>query len=261
MFNQLEHPHYLSVDLANQHQSIVEISLLSIINYSIATQWLGNTNYMLFREFIQKNITDLEIPFQVEEKRKYPPDVWKGLHRTMLVAQVQHIKRTDTIKSLINSVYGGDDLGGLTLDNIIDMWLDTMMTVASHMVGSALGNSKIKQLFKKLVTEREVDCSDAHNEIEEQIVKKGIELPIHYHTVQNIDVTDDNREQFDEFVNLVLMNFDSEVYGELPEEYSKAREGDIEAMLTELKDLVGEDTDIARSLLHKEDSNDSGDFV
>lgn len=258
MFSEMKCTHYL--DLANQ--SIVEISLLNDIDHSvlIKTQ-LGILLYMLFREFIQDNITSLEIPFQVEEKRKYPPSVWSGLHKSILVTQVQHTTRTDTIKSLINSVVGGDDLGGLTIDNVIDMWLDSMLTVATHMVGSALGNSKINQLFKKLATDREIECFEAHNEIEEQIVKKGVKLPTHTHTVKSIDVADDNREQFDEFVNLVLMNFDSEVYGELPAEYKKAREGDIEAMISELQDLVGDDTDVARSLIRKEDGDDSGDYI
>jgi hypothetical protein len=217
---------------------------------------------MLFREFIQQNIEKLEIPFQPDEKRKYPPKVWEVLHKSLLVNQLQHEMRAETTTSLINSVFGGDDLGGLTLDNVIDSWLDSMTKTMNHIIGSALGNSKINQVYEKLVTRREVECSDAHNEVEDQLVKKGIELPIHTHTVNVIEVTDDNREQFDEFVILVLQNFDSETYGELPEEYSKARASDIEAMITELKDLVGdgEKADLVRSLT-SDDSLDSGDFV
>ena len=243
-------------DLKQQYTSLDDIY------HSVATQQIEDIIYMLFREFIQNNITNLEIPFQVEEKQKYPPSVWEGLHRSVLVTQIQNIQRTETIKTLINSVIGGDDLGGLTIDNVIDMWIDSLLSITNHMVGSALSNSKISQLFKGLATDSQIECYDAHTEQEEQLVKKGTKLHMHTHTVQSIDVTDDNREQFDEFVNLVLMNFDSEVYGELPEEYSKAREGDIETMLGELKDLVGDDTDMVRSLLHEgNDSSDSGDFI
>lgn len=220
----------------------------------------GIKQYMLFKEFIQQNIDQLEIPFQPDRRKKYPPTVWLGLHKSLLVNQLQHYRRVDTIESFINTVYGGDDLGGLTIDNVIDMWLESMTTTMNQVIGSALGNSKIKKLYNELVTEREVECSDAHNETEEQIVDKGVKLPVHHHTVMSIDVNDDNREQFDEFIDVVLRNFDSETYGELPIEYSKARESDIENMITELKDLVG-DSDILSSLTSKKGGSDSSDYV
>ncbi len=251
-----------------EHQRLEDNSVLSNINnkhYLVldckSSLRQGNKNQMLFKEFIQQNIGELELPFEPTKKRKYPPKVWTDLHKTMLVSQLQNYRRKDTVKSLIDSINGGDDLGGLTMENVIDMWLESMISVIGQIIGSALGNSKIKKLYKELVTERQVECSSAHNEVEEHLVEQGVELPEHIHTVESIGVDDENREQFDRFVNLVLQNFDSDTYGELPTEYSKARESDIEAMVTELKDLIGDDQTLASSLKSSYDGVESGDFV
>jgi len=223
---------------------------------------IGMIMYMKFREFIQQNIDNLEIPYQPDVKKKYPPKVWEAIHKTVLVQQLQHDQKADTIEAVKNVVYGGDDLGGLDLDNVIDMWLDTMMRNINQVIGSALANSKIREDYEKLVTKNEVECNEPHNEIEDKIVKQGTELPTHTHTVHFIEVTDDNREEFDKFIDVVLRNFDSDVYGELPEEYVIANRGDINAMITELKDVLseGEKADLVASL--KPDKElDSGDFA
>jgi len=268
MIEGLDTSYYHYENLANLYRKIGEITMLdyNIDHYLDTTvrktdvDRLGKIK-MKFREFIVNNIESLEIPYKPDDKRIYPQDVWAGLHKSLVVNQLQEYKRTDTIKSLINSVIGGDDLGGITIDNIIDMWLESMTSTVNHIVGSALSNSKINEIFEDLVTQREVECSDYHNDTEEQLVDKGIELPVHYHTVQSIDVTDDNREQFDEFVDLVLRNFDSKTYGELPEEYSEARASDIKAMISELKEKIGDNTDLASFLHETSDTDNSGDYA
>lgn len=264
MIVNLETTHYLGNGIANHYQSIGEIpTMMSNIHHYLSKDSKSEIdlgiNKMLFKDFIQKYMASLEIPYKPNEKRKYPQSVWAGLHKSLVVNQLQEYSRTETITSLINSVYGGDDLGGLTIDNVIDMWLETMNSAVNQIVGSALSNSKINKLFEDLVTKREVDCSDWHNDVEKELVDKGVEIPTHTHTVQSIDVTDENREQFDKFVNLVLQSFDSETYGELPEEYSEARASDIEAMMSKLENLMGDIPDVASSSIKP--SDDRSDFV
>lgn len=230
----------------------------------MTSQILGEIIEMEFKQFIQDNIEQLEIPFQPSEKKRYPPNVWRDLHKSLLVTNLQHYRRAETVKSFMNTVLGGDDLGGLTLDNVIDMWLDNLMTTIYHIIGSANANPKIKKLYDNLCEEREIECNDPHNEVEDDLVHKGVEIPTHTHTVKSIEVTDENREQFDEYVTLVLQNFDSNTYGELPEEYSKAGQRDIKAMVEELKEVLGDETDVARllgSLKSEDDSFDSANFV
>lgn len=248
--------------MASETIETLDFSLTNTLFNYCPQRGIGMIMYMKFRDFIQQNIDKLEIPYQPDVKKKYPPKVWEALHRTILVQQLQHDKKVDTIEAVMNVVVGGDDLGSLELDNVIDMWLDNMMRNINQVIGSALANSKIREDYEKLITKNEVECNEPHNEIEDNIVKQGTELPTHTHTVHVIKVTDENREEFDKLVDIVLSNFDSDVYGELPEKYVIAKRGDIDAMITELKDVLseGEKANVIASL-KPEDTLDSGDFA
>lgn len=224
-------------------------------------QGLGMIIYMLFREFLQQNIDKLEIPYQPDVKKKYPPKVWEALHKTVLEQQLQHDKRADTIEALKNVIYAGDDVGGLELDNVIDMWFDYMMKNVNQVIGSALANPKIREDYDKLITKKEVECSEPHNETEDRLVKEGIELPVHNHTVHLIEVGDENRELFENFVDVVLKNFDSEVYGKLPKEYKIAEREGIKAMITELKEVLSDDEKANLVASLRDDDVNSGDFA
>lgn len=264
----LEHSRY-HVNGFIDHYRCIEANSMFSNNYHYPEAKVGKTKLhgyevyiMLFKEFIKQHLADMELPFLSGEGQKYPPKVWSALHQSFLVTQLQYYKRADTIKYFIGSVYDGDDLGGLLLENVIDMWMESMISATTQIIGSALGNSKIKALYDDLTIEREVECSDPHSAVEEQIISKGIEIPIHSHKVRSIEVNDDNREQFNEFVSVVLRNFDSDTYGELPEEYSKAGKNDVDTMLGKFEQMFGQDTDMAGFLNRDKDNGfDSSDYV
>lgn len=186
---------------------------------------------MKLQEFLSQN-PDLEIPFQPETRQKYPDEVWEALHRTAVEVVLQNETKPDAIADFVAKVIAGDDLGGLTLENVLTMWVQTMvLEIAEKIVGGAMMNDKIEENYDKLALVRDRKCTQWHNKEEKERADAGESLEEHTHTVRHVPVDDEVRDDFDKLVTLILQDFDSDTYGELPEEYKSAGMPDFESFL------------------------------
>lgn len=185
---------------------------------------------MKLQDFLSEN-PDLEIPFQPETRQKYPDEVWEALHRTAVETVLQNEDKPTAASDFVAKVIGGDDLGGLTVANVLSMWIQNILEIAQQIVASAFLNDKIEADYEDIVIAREIKCTKWHSKEEKKIVDEGGELEEHTHTIRHIPVDDDVRDDFSKLVTLILQDFDSDTYGELPDDYKESNMPDFESFL------------------------------